>query len=113
MIQMKSVNGPALPAVNPPTPQKASPEASLADKVALNPQPLPPRIGSHAAASQAAGPGADRAIIIVGGKNASPAKDQGALNPQPLPPRKVLEKVKQAFDAAVNRGIIIIGGKGR
>jgi hypothetical protein len=72
-------------AINPqPLPPGGDPysAASLFDKVALNPQPLPPGPDPYSPASQL---------------------DKVALNPQPLPPGD-LEMVTKA-------GIIIIGGK--
>src|SRR5271169_6011612 len=116
--------------LNPqPLPPKGESHAdNPADSVSLNPQPLPPKeVFAHMeAALRASGlnPGAERGIIIVGGKQ--PEASSGAhvygdqpgywvsLNPQPLPPKEVLDHVETAlkssgFNPGADRGIIIIG----
>lgn len=52
---------------------------SRSSRVALNPQPLPPRAQVF---SPVVNHGQDRAIIIVGGRGGAVS-----LNPQPLPPK--------------------------
>jgi hypothetical protein len=54
---------------------------SRASKIALNPQPLPPR-AALAPVGNSVNPAQQRGIIIVGGRGSAVS-----LNPQPLPPR--------------------------
>jgi hypothetical protein len=79
------------------------------NRVALNPQPLPPK----ALAAPTTGltkpvVGQDRSIIIVGGK---PTGAAVSLNPQPLPPKAMLRSRTAGRSDAAQRGIIIVGGK--
>ena len=117
--------------LNPqPLPPKETITSHPGDAVSLNPQPLPPKevFARMEAALLASGlnPGADRGIIIVGGKDpGSPSEAHSygdrpgywiSLNPQPLPPKDVLHHVETALRTSgvqpgADRGIIIVGGK--
>ena len=121
MIGMTNLSASRL-ALGAPALENAS--VSSLDKVAINPQPLPPK---NAAVANAGFP-ADWATLNpqpLPPKNASTANatfPSGwvTLNPQPLPPKQVFEYVKSAMAASTdhtsngananNRGIIIVGG---
>ena len=111
----------------PLPPKETSRGSQPGDAVSLNPQPLPPKevFARMEAALRASGlnPGAERGIIIVGGKDpGSPSEAHSygerpgywvSLNPQPLPPKDVLHHVETALrtSGVAERGIIIVGGK--
>ena len=82
---------------------------SSLDRVALNPQPLPPKaLAMPTTGLTKPAVGQDRSIIIVGGK---PTGAAVSLNPQPLPPKAMPRSRFDGRSDAAQRGIIIVGGK--
>jgi hypothetical protein len=78
------------------------------NRIALNPQPLPPKIlATPGGGLTQPTAGQDRSIIIVSGQPAAAA----SLNPQPLPPKGSRRSTFDVRAGLAQRGIIIVSGK--